>query len=225
MRYIPKDSGIGRQVTFIPTGMYDIIRKKRRETDMAKIKWNAGTLLSPLPAALISSGTLEKPNVMTAAWVGIINSEPPRAYVSIRPERFSHGIIKDSMEFVINVTTEKLSFAADYCGVKSGRDEDKFKSCSLTPLKSFAVNSPSVAESPVSLECRVFDIITLGSHDMFLADIVSVSVEDSLIDADNRLRLEDAGVISYTHGEYFSSGEYLGHFGWSVKKDGNAGKR
>ena len=192
---------------------------------MAKIQWNAGTLLSPLPAALISCGTLEKPNVMTAAWVGIINSDPPRAYVSIRLERYSHEIITKGMDFVINVTTEDLKFAADYCGIKSGRDEDKFKSCNLTPIKSFVVNSPSIAESPVSLECKVFQIIPLGSHDMFLADIVSVSVEDSLVDSDNRLRLEDAEVISYTHGEYYTSGEYIGHFGWSVKKDGNIEKR
>lgn len=192
---------------------------------MAKIKWNPSTLLSPLPAALISCGTLEKPNVMTAAWVGIINSEPPRAYVSIRLERYSHEIITKGRDFVINVTTEALKFAADYCGIKSGRDENKFEKCSLTPEKSFIVNSPSILESPVSLECKVFDIIPLGSHDMFLADIVSVSVDDSYISEDNRLRLEEAGVISYTHGEYYTQGEYIGHFGWSVKKDGNIQKR
>ena len=192
---------------------------------MAKIKWPAGTLLSPLPAALISSGTLEKPNVMTAAWVGVINSDPPRVYVSIRPERYSHGIITDSMEFVINVTTEQLKYAADYCGIKSGRDENKFEACSLTAIKSFLVNCPSIEESPVSLECKVFDIVKLGSHDMFMADVVSVSVEDNLLDDQNRLQLENAGVISYTHGEYYTSGEYIGHFGWSVKKDGNIQKR
>ncbi|MCL1829961.1 MAG: flavin reductase family protein [Oscillospiraceae bacterium] len=192
---------------------------------MAKIKWNAGTLLSPLPAALISCGTIENPNVMTAAWVGIINSDPPRAYVSIRPERLSHSIINEGMDFVINVTTEKLKFAADYCGVKSGRDVDKFKACSINAVKSFAVVSPSIEESPISLECKVFEIMKLGSHDMFLADIVAVSVEDALIDSENRLQLENANVISYTHGEYYSSGEYIGHFGWSVKKDGNIKKR
>ena len=192
---------------------------------MAKIRWEKGTLLSPLPAALISCGTMERPNVMTAAWVGIINSDPPRAYVSIRPDRYSHEIITKDMNFVINVTTEKLKFATDYCGVRSGRNENKFQNCNITPIESFEVASPSIAESPVSLECRVFDIISLGSHDMFLADIVSVSVEDSLIDEDNRLRLEDASVISYIHGEYYASGEYIGHFGWSVKKDGNPQKR
>lgn len=192
---------------------------------MAKIEWNAGTMLSPLPAALISSGSLEKPNVMTAAWVGNICSNPPRAYVSIRPSRLSYEIISETKEFVINITTEKLKFATDYCGIISGRDEDKFKRCSLTQEKSFKVNSPSIAESPVSIECKVFDIVKLGSHDMFMADIVSVSVDEDLIDSDNRLQLEAAGIISYIHGEYYTLGEYIGHFGWSVKKDGYIKKR
>lgn len=192
---------------------------------MAKIKWDPGTLLSPLPAALISCGTMERPNIMTAAWTGIISSDPPRAYVSVRPQRYSYELIKSSGVFVINVTTERLKFAADYCGIKSGRDVDKFAACGLTAQKSFTVESPSIEESPVSIECRVFDTLRLGSHDMFLADILSVSVEQALIDGNNRLEMEKAGVISYIHGEYFTSGKPIGHFGWTVKKNKKSEKR
>ncbi len=192
---------------------------------MAKIEWKPGTLLSPLPAALISCGTMERPNAMTAAWTGIINSTPPKTYVSIQPPRYSHELIKKSGVFVINVTGEKLARAADYCGVKSGRDEDKFAACGITAQKSFAVECPSIAEAPVSLECRVFEIRPLGSHDMFMADIVSVSVDDALLDENGRLALEKAGVLAYIHGEYYGQGGYIGHFGWSVKKDGQPKKR
>ena len=192
---------------------------------MSKVNWKPGTLLSPLPAALISCGTMESPNAMTAAWTGIINSTPPRTYVSVQPIRFSHGLIKESGVFVINVTTEKLKFATDYCGARSGRDENKFQTCSLTPQKSFEVECPSIEEAPVSLECRVFQVENLGSHDMFMADIVAVSVDETLIDENGRLALERAGILSYIHGEYYSQGEYVGYYGWSVKKDGNPQKR
>ena len=192
---------------------------------MAKIQWKPGTLLSPLPAALISCGTMEKPNAMTAAWTGIISSTPPRAYVSIQPPRYSHGLIKESGVYVINLTGEKLARAADYCGVKSGRDEDKFAACGLTAQASFAVDCPSIAEAPVSLECKVFEVKTLGSHDMFMADIIAVSVDEALLDDKGRLALEKAGILSYIHGEYYGQGGYVGHFGWSVKKDGKPGKR
>ena len=190
---------------------------------MAKVKWDPGTMLSPLPAALISCGTMEHPNVMTAAWTGIINSNPPKAYVSIRPGRLSHQLISENKFFVINVAGEKLKYAVDFCGVKSGRDTDKFTACQLTAQESFEVESPSILESPVSMECRVFQVIRLGSHDMFLADIVAVSVEDSLLE-NNRLALEKAGVVSYIHGEYYAPGEYIGHFGWTVKKNKKIGK-
>lgn len=192
---------------------------------MAKIQWKPGTMLSPLPAALISCGTMEKPNAMTAAWTGIINSTPPKTYVSIQPPRYSYNLIKESGVFVINVTTEKLAKATDYCGVRSGRDEDKFAACGITAQESFAIDCPSVAESPISVECKVFDVISLGSHDMFMADIVGVSVDESLIDDNNRLALEKAGILSYIHGEYYGQGDYIGHFGWSVKKDGKQQKR
>ncbi len=192
---------------------------------MAKIQWKPGTMLSPLPAALISCGTMERPNAMTAAWTGIVCSTPPRTYVSITPARYSHGLIKESGVFVINVTNEKLKYAADYCGVKSGRDEDKFAACNITAQKSFEVDCPSIAEAPVSLECKVFEVMNLGSHDMFLADIVAVSVDEAYLEENNRLALEHAGILSYIHGEYYGQGDYIGHFGWSIKKDGKPLKR
>ena len=208
------------------TVICDMLYKNQPEREhMAKVKWKPGTMLSPLPAALISCGDMERPNVMTAAWTGIVNSKPPRAYVSIRPERYSYGLIKESGVFVINVTTDRLKYAVDFCGVKSGREEDKFKACALTPQRSFEVECPSVEESPISLECRVFKVVELGSHDMFMADIAAVSVDDSLIDENDRLKLEDASILSYIHGGYFEQGRYAGHFGWSVKKDKNRGKR
>lgn len=185
---------------------------------MSKIKWNAGTLLGPVPPALITCGTLEKPNIMTAAWTGIINSKPPKTYVSIRPERYSHDLIKESGEFVINLTPSNLVRAADFCGVRSGRDVDKFKACNLTAEKSNEVSAPSLSEAPVSIECRVYDVVSLGSHDMFLADIVAVSVDDKYIDEAGKLHLEKAALASYTHGDYFAQGKKIGSFGFSVKK-------
>lgn len=185
---------------------------------MSKLKWQGGTLLGPLPAVLVSCGTLEKPNVLTIAWTGIINTKPPKTYVSIRPERHSYNIIKESGELVINLTTEDLVRATDFCGVRSGKNSDKFALCNLTADKSFEVAAPSIAESPLSLECRVSEIIPLGSHDMFLCDIVSVSVKEELINKDGKLQLDKAKLISYLHGEYFSLGKKLGSFGYSVKK-------
>jgi len=185
---------------------------------MSKIKWQGGALLGPLPAVLVSCGTEEKPNVLTVAWTGIINTKPPKTYVSIRPERHSYNIIKESGEFVINLTTENLTFATDFCGVRSGKAYDKFKLCGLTPEKSFSVSAPSIKESPFSIECKVTQIIPLGTHDMFLADIVSVSVNEELIDKNGKLHLNKANLISYLHGEYFSLGKKLGSFGYSVAK-------
>ena len=185
---------------------------------MSKITWKPGTLLSPVPPAMISCGTVKKPNVMTAAWTGIIASEPPMTYVSIRPERYSHEIISESKEFVINLTTLPLVSAADYCGVKSGRNIDKFKEMKLTALPCSVVKAPQIEESPVSLECRVKDIQHFGTHDMFLAEIVAVNVDDKFINEEGRLAIEKAGLVAYVHGHYYTLGRNVGSFGFSVNK-------
>ena len=186
---------------------------------MSKITWKPGTMLAPIPPALISCGTVENPNVMTAAWTGIISSEPPMTYVSIRPSRFSHKLIKDNGEFVINLTTLPLAEAADFCGVKSGRDTDKFREAHLTTTPCAKVKAPQIAESPVSIECKVKSIVNYGSHDMFLAEIVAVDVEDAFIDEKGRLDLEKAGLVAYAHGHYYTLGRNLGSFGFSVNKE------
>ncbi|MCI7571387.1 MAG: flavin reductase family protein [Clostridiales bacterium] len=185
---------------------------------MSKQQWKGGTLLAPLPVVMVSCGTTEKPNIITIAWTGILASEPPKTYVSVRKERFSYDMIKNSGEFVINLVNAELVKSADYCGVASGRNVDKFDTCGLTPKKAFKLDCPIIEESPLSLECKVSDIIPLGSHDMFIADIVSVDVEESLIDAKGRLDLNSAELVSYSHGEYCKLGKKLGTFGFSVRK-------
>lgn len=185
---------------------------------MAKQIWKPNTLISPVPPAMVSCGTVEEPNIITIAWTGIINSNPPMTYISVRPERYSHPIIRDSGEFVVNLTTKALVRAADICGVKSGRDINKFESLSLTPLPSSTVSAPLIGEAPISFECKVTEVKHLGSHDMFLAKITAVQVDDSLIDQNGKLRLDRAGLVAYSHGEYFALGEKLGTFGYSVRK-------
>ena len=185
---------------------------------MAKIVWPGGALLAPVPAALVTCGAVEKPNVLTVAWTGIVNSSPPKTYISLRPERYSYEIIRETGEFVINLSTQALARAADFCGVRSGRQVDKFEKMGLTALPSSAVSAPLLGESPLSLECRVFQTIELGSHTMFLADIVAVDVEDALVDEKGKLHLERADLISYAHGEYFALGRKLGTFGYTVRK-------
>ena len=185
---------------------------------MEKVSWKGGALLAPLPAVLVSSGSVEKPNVMTVAWTGIINTQPSKTYISVRKSRYSYDLIKNSGSFVINLVPSTLVKACDFCGVRSGKDTDKFKVCGLTAEASFSVDAPSIAECPLSLECRVTDVIELGSHDMFLADIVSVAVKKDLIDENGRLALEKAGLLAYVHGEYYTLGKKIGSFGYSVKK-------
>ncbi|OUO91594.1 flavin reductase family protein [Cloacibacillus sp. An23] len=175
-------------------------------------------MLYPLPPVMVSCGTMEKPNIITAAWTGTVNSEPPMTYVSVRPERYSHAMIKESGEFVINLTTERLTRAADLCGVKSGRDVQKFRLCRLTPAPASAVSAPLIAESPVNIECRVEQCLQLGSHDMFLARVIAVNVNESLLDARGTLRLDRAGLVAYVHGSYRALGRELGKFGFSVRK-------
>lgn len=186
---------------------------------MSKITLKPGTMLNPVPAVMVSCGDGNINNIITIAWTGIISTDPPMTYVSVRKERYSHDIIKRTGEFVINLTTEKLAFATDYCGVKSGRDVDKFKEQKLTPENSIVVKCPSIAESPVNIECRVTEIKELGSHDMFIAEIVNVSVDEGLMDEKGKLCLEEAGLIAYNHGHYFAlKKQMLGRFGYSVMK-------
>ena len=185
---------------------------------MAKQIWKPGTLAAPIPPMLVSCGTPENPNVLTAAWCGNVNSDPPKAYVSIRPERYSYNLIKESGEFVINLTTEQLLRATDWCGVKSGRDVDKFAACGLTAAPAAKVSAPLLAESPVNMECKVKQIIPLGSHDLFLAEVVACDVDESLLDEKGKLCLDKAKLIAYSHGEYFALGKQLGTFGYSVRK-------
>ena len=185
---------------------------------MAKQVWKPATLLSHLPAALVTCGTVEEPNVLTIAWTGIINSSPAMTYISVRPERWSHHLIAESGEFVINVTTADLVRAADFCGVRSGKDTDKFEEMKLTALPASKVSAPILAQSPVSLECKVTEVKHLGSHDMFIAEIVAIQVEDKYIDETGRLDLRKAGVMFYSHGEYFAQGKKIGQMGYSVKK-------
>ena len=185
---------------------------------MAKLQWKPGTLLAPAPPALVSCGTMEEHNVLTAAWTGIVNSEPPMTYVSIRPQRHSHSIIKEKGEFVINLPTEAIVKATDLCGVKSGRDVDKFALAGLTAEPSNRGAAPGIAVCPISLECKVREVTHLGSHDMFLADIVAVDVDPKYVDEKGALHMEKAGLLAYAPGAYFGLGKQLGTFGFSVRK-------
>lgn len=186
---------------------------------MAKMVWKPGNMLYPVPAVLVSCGDPElTDNLFTVAWTGTVCTNPPMLYISVRPERYSWKIIEKTREFVVNLTTEKLVRAVDYCGVRSGRDVDKWKETGLSREAASKVRAPLIAESPVNIECRVSRIMHLGSHDMFLADVVAVDVDESLIDADGRLALEKSRPIVYSHGEYYGLSGLLGTFGYSVKK-------
>jgi len=185
---------------------------------MQKIQWKGGAMLGPLPPVMVTCGTMEQSNIITIAWTGIVNTIPPKTYISVRPTRHSYSIIKESGEFAINLTTAALVSAADTCGVYTGRKVDKFARCSLTKEPSSLLSCPLIGESPLSLACRVTDIIPMGSHDMFLADIVGVEVDPSFIDESGKLCLDRAGLAAYLHGEYYALGQKLGTFGFSVKK-------
>lgn len=185
---------------------------------MTKITWRAGTMLSPLPPALITSGDMKTKNVMTAAWTGIICSDPVITYVSIRPSRYTHALISQSKEFVINLPTWRLAEAVDTVGVKSGRDIDKFALTGLTAEPSSKIKTPQIAECPVSIECKVLETRSFGTHDMFLAEVVAVNVDDKYINKDGALDLEKAGLLAYAHGFYYTLGRKIGKFGFSVEK-------
>lgn len=185
---------------------------------MSKLIWKPGNLIAPVPAAMVSCGTMEKPNIITIAWTGNVSSSPAKVSISVRPERYSYGLIKESGEFVLNLTTAALVRAADFCGVRSGREVDKFAQLGLTPIPAREVACPLVGESPVNLECRVCDVIPLGSHDLFLADVLAVHVEEELVDDHGRLRMDQCHLAAYAHGEYFALGKKVGSFGFSVRK-------
>ncbi len=184
--------------------------------------WRPGNMLYPIPAVMVSCGIPgERPNIITVAWTGTVCSDPAMVYISIRPERHSHDIIKKTGEFVINLTTEKLAKITDLCGVKSGRDIDKFREYGLTAMKSQHVSAPSIGESPVNIECKVKQIIPLGSHDMFIAEVRGVTVDAQYMDESGKFDLAKARPLVYSHGEYFAEGHFIGKFGFSVKKKGH----
>ncbi|MBQ6541273.1 MAG: flavin reductase family protein [Lachnospiraceae bacterium] len=186
---------------------------------MPKELWKPGTLLAPVPAVLVTvRDTDGRPNVMTAAWAGTVCSDPAMVSVSIRKERYTHHILKETGEFVLNLTNRKLVRATDYCGVRSGRTEDKFAACGLHTEEGRTVAAPSIQESPIALECKTEQVLELGSHDMFLGRITAVLVDPKLLDEKGRLALEKADLIAYSHGMYFELGRLLGTFGFSVKK-------
>lgn len=186
---------------------------------MSKLMWKPGTMLYPLPAVMVSCRNNEGiNNILTVAWTGIICTNPAMLYISVRPERHSYNMIKDTGEFVINIPNRKLAFATDFCGVKSGRDIDKFAHLKLTPAKSNLVAAPFIDECPVNLECKVKEIVKLGSHDMFIAEILCVNVDEGLLDSKGKLQLNKADLICYTHGEYRTLADSMGSFGFSVRK-------
>lgn len=192
---------------------------------MKKLSFDNGSFLAPLPPVMVSCGDMDNSNIITIAWTGIINSSPSKTYISVRPSRHSYDIIKNTKEFVINLTTESLVKSADWCGVISGAKEDKFKKCSLTKGECKVVSAPLIVESPINIECRVSDIISLGTHDMFIADIVNVNVDENLMDEKGKLHFEKASLVSYIHGTYFKVGRRLANMGFSVRKQKNRNKK
>lgn len=189
---------------------------------MKKQTWKPGNMLNPVPAVMVSvAGKNQKPNIITVAWAGTICTNPPMVSISVRPERYSYSMIEETREFVINLTTEKLVKACDYCGVVSGRDVDKFREMQLTPLEVEGCVVPAIAESPVNIACRVTEKKVLGSHHMFLAEVISVTVDEAYMNENGKFLINELGLVMYSHGEYFAMGEKLGTFGYSIRKKGN----
>lgn len=184
-----------------------------------KLNWKPGTMIYPLPALLVSCGSCpENYNMFTVAWAGTICTNPAMCYISVRPERHSYQLIKDNMEFVINLTTEEMASATDWCGVRSGRDYRKFDETGLTPLPAEFVKAPIISESPLSIECRVKEIVHLGSHDMFIAEVLNVQADVKLLDNEGKWHLDQSRPLVYLHGAYYGLGQFIGKFGFSVKK-------
>ena len=192
---------------------------------MKRQSFKPGTLHAPLPAVMVSVGDMESANIITVAWTGILSSDPPRTYVSVRPTRFSHKILCEKREFVINLTTEELAYATDYAGIYTGAKVNKFEKLNLTKVESEVVSAPTIEQSPLALECRVFDILHFGTHDVFMADIVNVSVREDLLDERGKICLDKAGLMAYAHGEYFALGKKLGKFGFSTAKRSSRPKK
>ncbi len=189
------------------------------EKNNNKLLWKAGNMVYPLPAVMVTAGSYEgESNIITVAWTGTICTNPAMVYISVRPERYSYNLLKDTKEFVINLTTKQLAKATDYCGVVSGRDVDKWERANLTKGKATKVSCPVIVESPVNIECRVTEIKELGSHHMFIAEVLAIQVSEEYMDKNNRFNLSKANPIAYSHGEYYTCGELLGTFGYSVKK-------
>lgn len=198
----------------------------RKGVNVLKQTWKPGNMLYPLPAVMVSvTDGKGEDDIITVAWTGTVCTNPPMVYISVRPERYSYHMIKETGEFVINLTTEKFAFATDYCGVRSGRDTDKFKDTGLTREKADHVKAPMIKESPVSIECRVREVKELGSHHMFLADVLAVHADEAYMDEKNRFDLNMAGPLVYSHGEYLGTGKKIGTFGYSVKKKRKAKKK
>ena len=185
---------------------------------MAKKTLRGGALICPLPPTMVSCGDMENSNIITIGWTGILNTIPPKTYISVRPTRHSYEMIKEKGEFVINLTPSNLVKEADYCGIYTGKKVNKFEKCKLTKEQATQVSCPMIAECPVSIECKVTDIVPLGSHDMFMADIVAVNVHEELFDKDDKMRLDKANLVAYAHGEYYELGKKIGKFGFSTNK-------
>lgn len=185
---------------------------------MGKVMWKPGTFLYPIPAVLVTSGTMEKSNIMTVAWTGIINTNPAIVYISVRPERYSYQLIQENKEFVINLTTEKLAFATDWCGVKSGKQFDKFREMKLTKEKANFVKCPLIKESPVSVECKVIEEKNYGSHTQFVAQVLAIDADETYINEKGAFDISKCNLISYSNGGYYTQGKKLGKFGFSVQK-------
>jgi flavin reductase (DIM6/NTAB) family NADH-FMN oxidoreductase RutF len=185
-----------------------------------KINWKPGNMIYPLPAVMVSCGSTEDEyNIITVSWVGNICTNPPLCYISVRPERHSYPVLKKNREFVINLTTTELAYQTDWCGVKSGKDHAKFLEMKLTPGKASVVRAPIIEEAPINIECRVLDIKPLGSHDMFIAEVVNILADEKYIDAKTgAFNMQKANLLVYSHGKYYETGNLLGHFGWSIKK-------
>lgn len=191
---------------------------------MSKVQWKGGTFIYPIPAVMISCGTMEESNIITVAWTGILNTNPAMCYISVRPERYSHNIIKENGEFAINLTTRQLAYATDWCGVKSGRDVDKFKEMKLTKEKANIISVPLIKESPVSVECKVKEIVPLGSHDMFVAEIVAIDADEKYIDEKGAFDIGKCDLIAYANGGYYPLEKKIGKFGYSVQKKSKTAK-
>ena len=191
---------------------------------MSKVQWKGGTFIYPIPAVMVSCGTMEESNIITVAWTGILNTNPAMCYISVRPERYSHDIIKKNGEFAINLTTRQLAYATDWCGVKSGRDVDKFKEMKLTKEKANIISVPLIKESPVSVECKVKEIVPLGSHDMFVAEIVAIDADEKYIDEKGAFDISKCDLIAYANGGYYPLEKKIGKFGYSVQKKSKTAK-